>query len=137
MRYFTFDELLHSNIAEQNYIDNLPPKSERAKVFCNLLVIVDNLLEPIREKFAVPMIITSGYRCEKLNKLLGGKKSSQHMKGEAVDFYFKGFSKKEMVEAFFEIAETFNFDQLICYRKRGFIHISYSRTKNRHQSFII
>lgn len=136
MKYFTFREFLHSNVALQNDVLNLPPREDAAKIYFNLVVLVDNLLDPIRERFAVPMIITSGYRCKRLNKLVGGVDNSQHVKGEAVDFCFAGFSKKEMAAAFFEIAEEFNFDQLIYYKKKGIIHISYSRKNNRHQSFM-
>lgn len=136
MKHFTFRELLHSNVALLNDVPNLPPRKEAAKIYFNLVVLVDNLLDPIREKFAVPMIVTSGYRCERLNKLVGGVDNSQHIKGEAVDFCFAGFSKKDMAAAFFEIAEEFNFDQLIYYKKKGIIHISYSRKNNRHQSFM-
>lgn len=127
---------MHSNVALQNDVVNLPSRHKEAKVYYNLVVLVENLLDPIRERFAVPMIITSGYRCERLNKLVGGVDNSQHMKGEAVDFCFAGFSKKEMAAAFFEIAEEFDFDQLIYYKKKGIIHISYNRDNNRHQSFM-
>ena len=133
MKYFTFRELLHSEVALRNDIVNLPPRHEAAKVYYNLVVLVEKLLDPIRERFAVPMIVTSGYRCKKVNELVGGVDNSQHMKGEAVDFCFAGFSKKEMAAAFFEIAEEFDFDQLIYYKKKGIIHISYSRNNNRHQ----
>lgn len=136
MKYFNFRELLHSNVALQNDVLNLPPREDAAKIYFNLVVLVDNLLDPIRERFAVPMIITSGYRCERLNKLVGGVDNSQHMKGEAVDFCFAGFSKKEMAAAFFEIAGVFNFDQMIYYKKKGIIHISYSRKYNRHLSIM-
>lgn len=136
MTYFTLRELMHSNVALQNEIVNLPPRHEVVQVYYNLVALVDNLLDPIRERFAVPMIITSGYRCAKVNKLVGGVDNSQHMKGEAVDFCFAGFSKKEMVDAFLEIAEEFNFDQLIYYKKKGIIHISYSCKNNRHQIFM-
>lgn len=127
---------MHSNLALQNDVLNLPPRQEAGQVYYNLTVLVDNLLDPIRERFAVPVIVTSGYRCERLNKLVGGVDNSQHMKGEAVDFCFAGFSKKEMTAAFFEIAEEFNFDQLIYYKKKGIIHISYNRDNNRHQMFM-
>lgn len=127
---------MHSNVALENDFANEPPRHEAAKIYFNLVVLVDNALEPIRERFAVPMIITSGYRCERLNKLVGGVDNSQHMKGEAVDFCFAGFSRKAMTFAFFEIAEEFDFDQLIYYKKKGIIHISYSRNNNRHQAFI-
>lgn len=136
MKHFTFRELLHSEVALRNDIVNLPPRHEAAKIYFNLVVLVDNLLDPIRERFAVPMIITSGYRCEQVNKLVGGVDNSQHMKGEAVDFCLAGFSKEEMLAAFFEIAEKYNFDQLIYYRKTGIIHISYRRNDNRHQVII-
>lgn len=134
MKYFTFDELLSSQIADQHGIINEPfSYHEMVEVYENLEFLVNNLLDCIRERFAVPMIITSGYRCEEVNKLVGGVDNSQHMKGEAVDFYFADFGKKEMAAAFFEIAEEFDFDQLIYYKKKGIIHISYSRKNNRHQ----
>lgn len=136
MKYFTFSELLHSQTALDNNIVNLPPRREVVQVYYNLVSLVDNLLDRIRERFAVPMIITSGYRCKRVNELVGGVVNSQHIKGEAVDFCFEGFSKKEMSAAFFEIAEEFEFDQLIYYKKKGVIHISYSNSNNRHQSFM-
>ena len=136
MKYFTFEELLHSDVALQNDVLNLPPRHEAAKVYFNLVVLVDNLLDPIRERFATPVIITSGYRCKRLNELVKGVENSQHMEGKAADFYFAGFTAKEMTQAFFEISESYNFDQLIYYKKRHFIHISYNSTKNRHQAII-
>lgn len=136
MKHFTYSELFRSQVAIDNDIVNMPLFWGEIYVYFRLYSLVVYLLEPIREKFAVPMIITSGYRCEKVNKLVGGASNSQHRKGEAVDFYFEGFSKKEMTAAFFEIAENFDFDQLIYYKKKGFIHISYSEDNNRHQSFM-
>ena len=136
MKYFTFRELMHSNVALSNEIANEPPRGEKAKICFNLTVLVNNLLDPIRERFGVPMIVTSGYRCKKVNELVGGVDNSQHMKGEAVDFCFAGFSKTEMTAVFFEIAEKYNFDQLIYYRKTGIIHISYRRNDNRHQVIV-
>lgn len=136
MKYFKFKELLRSQVALNNDIENEPCLYGESSVYFRLCSLVEYLLEPIRERFATPMIITSGYRCERLNKLVGGVVNSQHRKGEAVDFYFEGFSKKEMAAAFFEIAENFDFDQLIYYKKQGFIHISYTDDDNRHQSFM-
>lgn len=136
MKHFTYSELFRSQVAIDNDIVNMPIYWGESYVYFRLYSLVVCLLEPIRERFAIPMIITSGYRCEKLNKLVGGVDNSQHRKGEAVDFYFEGFSKKEMATAFFEIAENFDFDQLIYYKKKGFIHISYSEDNNRHQSFM-
>ena len=136
MKYFTFKELVRSEVALSNDIVNEPPRGEEAEIYLNLRILIDSLLDPIRERFAVPMIITSGYRCEKVNRLVGGVENSQHMKGEAVDFCFAGFNKKEMIEAVFEIAANFTYDQLIYYRKKGIIHISYRREENRYQVII-
>lgn len=136
MKYFTYSELTKSQVALDNDIINNPYIHGEPEVYYRLCSLVVNLLDPIREKFATPMIITSGYRCKKVNKLVGGKANSQHRKGEAVDFYFEGFSKKEMAAAFYEIAESFDFDQMIYYKKQGFIHISYTEDNNRYQLFM-
>lgn len=136
MKYFTFYELLHSQIAAQRDIINEPFAYNEVDAYNKLEILVDNLLDPIREKFATPIVVVSGYRCKKLNKIVGGVKNSQHRRGEAVDFYFQGFSRMELCEAFFEISENFDFDQLIFYKKRGFIHISYKGKDNRHQAFV-
>lgn len=136
MKYFTYLEFLRSQAALDNDIVNLPRLWGESDVYYRLWILVVKLLDPIRERFATPIIVTSGYRCEKVNKMVGGKDNSQHRKGEAVDFYFEGFNRKEMAAAFFEIAENFDFDQLIYYKKKGFIHISYTESNNRHQSFM-
>lgn len=136
MFYFSFEELLYSEIAIENNIDNIPPRNERIRVYRNLWALVNNLLDPIQENSSAPMMIETGYRCEELNVLVGGEDDSQHKQGEAVDFYYADFTAEETEQAFFEIAEKFNFDQLIYYKGRGLIHISYSRTKNRHEVFV-
>lgn len=136
MRHFTFDELLRSQVAVRHAIVNEPFLYNEKEVYKNLESLVDNLLDPIRERFATPIIVTSGYRCKKLNEIVGGVENSQHRKGQAVDFYFLGFNRIELCEAFFEISENFDFDQLIYYKKKGFIHISYKGKDNRHQAFV-
>lgn len=136
MKHFTFEELFRSNIALQQGIVNYPYIHGEHRVYDNLSELVNNLLDPIRERFATPIIVTSGYRCRRLNALVGGVENSQHRTGKAVDFYFSGFSPKEMVQAFYEIEEEFDFDQLIYYKNRHFIHISYNGSKNRHQALI-
>lgn len=136
MKYFTFRELLRSEIAIKNEVANMPFLYGEYHAYKNLEKLVDNLLDPIRERFATPVIITSGYRCERLNKLVNGVEDSQHREGKAADFYFAGFTAKEMTQAFFEIAERYDFDQLIYYKKRHFIHISYNGDKNRHEALI-
>lgn len=136
MKYFTFRELLRSEIAIKNDVANMPFLYGEYHAYKNLEKLVDNLLDPIRERFATPVIITSGYRCERLNKLVNGVEDSQHREGKAADFYFAGFTAKEMTQAFFEITGSYDFDQLIYYKKRHFMHISYNGDSNRHEAFI-
>lgn len=136
MKHFHFYELLRSQIADQHDIINEPIIHNEVGVYSSIAALVDNLLDPIRERFATPIIITSGYRCKRLNELVKGVEDSQHREGKAADFYFTGFTSKEMTQAFFEIADNFDYDQLIYYKKRHFMHISYNGNSNRHEAFI-
>lgn len=136
MKYFDFDELTRSQLALVNGFRNEPSIFDENDVYNNLKTLVDKVLDPIRERFATPIIITSGYRCERLNNMVKGVPNSQHSKGQAADFVFQGFSNLEMLAAFFEISDDFDFDQLIFYRRRGFIHISYVEGENRHEAFV-
>lgn len=82
MKYFSISELTHSTKARELHIDNTPFSYE---VVNNLTNLIDNLLDPIREMWGKPLHVNSGYRCLALNKAVGGKPSSQHLKGEAAD----------------------------------------------------
>lgn len=66
-----------------------------------------------RERYAreLPIIITSGYRCPDLNTAIGGSKTSQHMRGQAVDIYVPGMSSRQLVE--FIAQHMTGFDQMI------------------------
>ena len=130
MKYFSIKELCKSNTAIKNKIDNHPtPEIER-----NLTILIEHCLDPIREKFGKPITITSGYRCDKLNKLVGGKPNSQHLKGQAADLVGDTNAKTKEI---FEIAKQLgNFDQLLFERNsKGsiWVHISYKDSGNRKQ----
>jgi len=60
------------------------------------IVLCETILEPIRDHFGKPVIIHSGYRCGKLNKAIGGSKSSQHMKFQAADFHVSGVKLEDV-----------------------------------------
>ena len=79
--YFTNNELTDSPTAKRLGIKNEPTKEQ----WINLFAIRDNVLNPLREKFGKPIRITSGFRSPELNKAVGGKPTSQHTKGEAMD----------------------------------------------------
>ena len=80
-KYFSIDELCYSNTAEKNNIKNIPNKEE----INNLHNLIDEVLQPLRVAYNKPIIVTSGFRCAELNKLVGGKSNSQHLRGQAAD----------------------------------------------------
>ena len=51
----------------------------------NIEALVENVLDPLRERYGKPIVVNSGYRCAKHNKEVGGVANSQHVKGEAAD----------------------------------------------------
>ena len=79
--YFSISELCASATALREGIDNRPPTS----AYHLLHVLVDQLLDPIREAWGEPIVVSSGYRCKELNALVGGAKNSHHMLGCAAD----------------------------------------------------
>ena len=122
---FKISELIHSDTAVAYKINNMPDINS---LDCMLDLICD-CLQPIRDKLGKPMIITSGYRCSALNRAVGGVTSSQHTKGQAVDFHVNGMTIKEVID--FVIKSGVPFDQLI--RENGWVHISYRKNNNRRQ----
>ena len=80
-RHFTLREACRSMTADRCGIDNTAPP-EVAK---NLILVAENILEPIRHYFDIPFSPSSWYRCLELNKAIGSKPTSQHVKGQAVD----------------------------------------------------
>ena len=81
MKYFTLHELTRSATAELRGINNTPSQ----EAVDNLHLLVEHILDPLREAWGKPIKVNSGFRCPRLNKEVGGSPSSQHMKGEAAD----------------------------------------------------
>ena len=123
MKYFSIAELTRTNHA----IDNRPSPAQEE----NLKLLVEKVLDPAREEFGQPIKVTSGFRSEELNKKIGGAKNSQHMFGEAADI--QCYDNKKL----FRILADMEFDQLIYEfgtdEQPAWIHVSYSRKKNRNQ----
>lgn len=136
MKNFKLSEFFVSSTADKNGIKNEPSLDERATIERNINLLVDNVLDPIRDKFCAPVIITSGYRCPRINKLVGGANNSQHMSGCAADFHIKGFTYLMMHQVFLNVYDTMEFDQLIYYRSKNIIHVSYVENGNRHEAFL-
>lgn len=124
--YFSISEFIKSDKAILNNINNMPDINS----LDNLLNLIYFCLQPIRYYIKKPIIITSGFRCHKLNSLINGKCNSQHTIGQAADFYIKGISVCETIKLI--LKSGVEFDQLINEYDR-WVHISYARNKNRHQ----
>ena len=129
MKYFTLNELIKSDAAKRSKINNTPNKQEES----NLIALVENILDPLREAYGKPIIITSGFRCERLNKLVNGSKTSQHRTGQAADIRTVEDTVEEN-KKLFDLAQELNlpFDQLIDEYNFDWVHISYS-PRNRKQ----
>lgn len=135
MKHFDLSEFFQSSTAAKNGIKNEPSSDERATIVRNINLLVDNVLDPIRDMVHTPILITSGYRCPQVNRLVGGVDNSQHMSGCAADFHVMGFTPSMMHEVFLYIFNALEFDQLIYYRSKNFIHVSYVENCNRHEAF--
>lgn len=81
MKHFSFQEFERSETAYRHGIDNTAPEEARR----NIAVLVDRVLDPLREAWGKPLTVTSGYRCPELNKIVGGAKTSHHLRGMAAD----------------------------------------------------
>ena len=128
-KHFTLDELTKSATAMRLGIDNIPNETELE----NLQKLVDNILEPLRVHYGRPIIITSGFRCEKLNKAVGGSSTSQHRFGQAADIRSVSDKREDNKELFQMIMEMkLPFDQLIDEFDYDWVHVSFSN-RNRRQ----
>ena len=123
MKYFTLTELTKSATATRFKIDNTPTAEAKQ----NLVNLVDKILDPLREAYGKPIVVTSGYRCPALNKRVGGSTSSQHMQGMAADIRTTSDLPQDN-KKLYDLAIKLNlpFDQLINEYNFDWVHISYS-----------
>ena len=145
--HFKLREFVVSQTARDHGLDNTPP----AEAVENLRALCVHTLEPLREALGLPIVITSGYRTRELNRLLVcHSNKSQHMSGEAADFYVaepkdlnlepgtlnpaKPTRRELLIRAFRLIItdDSIVFDQCIIYP--SFIHVSYVRSGRKNRS---
>ena len=129
---FTLAELTKSQTATRKGIHN-EPSTEHVE---NLIHLAKTILQPVREHFGKPVMISSGYRSPALCEAIGSSAKSQHAKGEAADFEIHGVDNKELATW---IAANCDFDQLILefYEEgdpnSGWVHCSSSMERSRKQ----
>ncbi|MDD2136227.1 D-Ala-D-Ala carboxypeptidase family metallohydrolase [Pseudomonas kurunegalensis] len=123
--HFTLDEMIVSQLAARDGFDNTPPPQARAN-----LQLLCGALEQVRALFDAPIIISSGYRSEKVNQLIGGSPNSQHVQGLAADFTVIEVSPRDTVRRISN--STIAFDQLILEFDR-WVHLSVTCDTPRRQ----
>lgn len=125
-KYFTLYELTKSATAQLNNVDNTPT----FEIVDNLKELCRLILDPVRLQFGKPIYISSGYRCAKLNKLVGGVKNSQHLTGCAADLIVN-----DLRGLFDVVKENPYIDQLLFESngKTQWLHVSFAPNgKPRH-----
>lgn len=129
--HFTLHELLASQTATRKSItEQFDPPGE---IIDNLKFLCANLLEKLRVlNGSKPLILSSGYRCPRLNKAIGGVKNSQHIQGQAADV---DFGSKQANKDFFDQIKKSDivFDQLLNEFGFSWVHISLKKDGNRQQ----
>ena len=136
MSYFSIDELCRSDTAEKYGINNEPDEIQRK----NLERLVENVLDPARTLLGKPISVSSGFRCEELNRRVGGAKNSQHLKGEAADLqcydceYLFKLIRNNLIfdQVIYETKDIIKNGMII--GKKIWVHASFSE-KNRNQAF--
>ena len=128
MKHFTISEMLKSDTAVKHKLWNGAPQEAEE----NLRSLVEQVLDPLREAYGRPVHVNSGYRCPRLNRLVGGSPNSQHMRGEAADISPVVGNEADLPELARLLIDNGKFDQLILYPT--FIHVSWKRLGwNRRQ----
>jgi hypothetical protein len=118
-------EVMRSETAKRKGISNMPTPEHIE----NFKKLAENVFQPIREHFGVPIHLSSGYRSAALNKAVGGASSSQHCKGEAIDIDMDGttVTNKQIFEF---VRDNVNFDQMIWEfgtdANPDWVHVSYN-----------
>ena len=126
MKYFTIAELCRSATARRSGIDNTPP----ASAVKALTVLVDEVLDPLREAWGGPIRVNSGYRCPELNEAVGGTPTSQHQRGEAADITVGSRSANRRLLALIKRLDL-PVDQCIDEKGCRWIHVSHRAGSNR------
>lgn len=136
--HITLKEAIKSDTAIRLGISNIPSESalEAMKLVANAC------FEPLRAWHGKPIGISSFYRSPELNHKIGGSKTSQHCKGEAIDIDGEIFGGIKNIDIFNWIKANCKYDQLIGEmwddktQDYSWVHVSYSKNGNRNQALI-
>lgn len=135
-KHITYNEATKSQTAIKHGIDNIPNSCELIK----LKGVAENIFEPLRERYGVPIAVTSFFRSKVLNKKIGGASKSQHCKAEAIDIDADVFGVITNKQIFDFIKDNLDFDKLIWEfgdkLEPNWVHCSYVKGNNRRQVLV-
>jgi zinc D-Ala-D-Ala carboxypeptidase len=129
---FTLNELTKSQEATRLGIDNTPNEEQ----ILNLKLLCENVLQPIRDFYGMPLSVSSGYRSAALCEAIGSSSKSQHTKGQAADFEIFGVANKDLADF---VVKNLDYDQCILEfwnenePNSGWVHCSFNSSGNRKQ----
>jgi hypothetical protein len=132
-RYLSYEEAVKSKTAIRLGIDNTPTPEHLA----NMKYVAREIFDKVREFVKGPLHASSFYRSQALNDMVpGSSKTSQHMKGEAIDIDCDTFGNGTNLKVFFFIKDNLIFDELIgeypdALGNFAWVHVSKSKTGNR------
>lgn len=133
-KYFLLEEFLASKTARDNKIDNSPSWE-----VVNNLHELAQFLDGLREKWGSGIRVSSGFRCEKLNKAVNGAPTSLHQKGFAADLQPVNGKFEEFKKCVIEWIKDKDFDQCIL-EKNGkgvyWIHIGLYNNAGKQRKYI-
>lgn len=132
---FSYDELIASATAKRLGLSNIPNEEEKER----LRQLAEDILQPIRDAWRAPIVVTSGFRSEQVNKAVGGVKTSQHRLGEAADIKVGGKERnKKLFNFIYKMISKgdIKVGQLIDEYNYQWIHISLPR-KNKENNQIL
>ena len=134
-KHISYKEATFSQTATRKDIDNTPSE----EVLQRMKTVAENIFEPLRAYVGGPIKINSFYRSIMLNTAIGGSKSSQHTRGEAIDIddTLGCMSNKDM---FTFIKDELDFDQLIWEfgddENPAWVHVSYVSPENNRRRIL-
>ena len=131
--HITYAEAIHSQTAKRKGIDNTPNPNQVE----TMKLTAEKIFEPLRKWVGGPIKVNSFFRSAELNTAIGGSKTSQHCKGQAIDID-DVYGNKTNAEMYNWIKDNLNFDQMIWEfgtdMNPNWVHISYvSEEDNRNK----
>lgn len=133
---FSLAELIEAGSARRLGLDEQfnPPLD----VVSNLQQLAKNILQPLREAVGHEIKVTSGYRSPKVNKAVGGSKTSDHLQGRAADIqlWINGENKNQLLyDTILKLNLPFKqmIDEFGTESEPAWIHIAYDKDNNKRE----